>query len=137
MSRIQFDLKIDLPRAIGSAWNVPIGLLRVLLEVVEERRLVALGDAVEDREVDLQRLLDLVEHAADARRPPGRETIASGLRSASRIDVELGPDALHGLREQQAEVARRAVLRRRAAAARPAARCSSGTSCDDAKGKPS
>jgi hypothetical protein len=25
MSRIQSDLKTDLPRAIGSAWNVPIG----------------------------------------------------------------------------------------------------------------
>ena len=25
MSRIQFDLKIDLPRAMGRAWKVPIG----------------------------------------------------------------------------------------------------------------
>ena len=25
MSRIQFDLKIDFPRATGSAWKVPIG----------------------------------------------------------------------------------------------------------------
>jgi hypothetical protein len=25
MSRIQFEPKIDLPRAIGSAWKVPIG----------------------------------------------------------------------------------------------------------------
>jgi hypothetical protein len=92
MSRIQFDLKIDLPRATGSAWKVPTGFCRVLLQVVEERRLVALGDAGEDREVDLERLLDLVEDAAD----PGGRRIGEdrvGFLSASRMMSSSGGSA--------------------------------------------
>ena len=69
-------------------------LLRVLLEVVEERRLEALRHAGQDREVDLERLLDLVEDAADV---TGRRGIAGDLlhvAPAQQVDVELRADAL-------------------------------------------
>ena len=84
-------------------------LLRVLLQVVEERRLVALGDAGEDREVDLERLLDLVEDAAE---PGGRRVREDrvGLLVGEQDDVELRPEALHELRQHQAVGACRAVL---------------------------
>ena len=94
-------MKIDLPRATGSAWKVPDRLLRVLLEVVEERRLVALGHAGEDREVDLERLLDLVEDAAQSRGRRIRDDRV-GLLVGEQDDVELRAEALHELRQHQA-----------------------------------
>ena len=41
-------------------------LLRVSLEVVEVRRPIALVHALENGKVDLERLLDLLEHAPQA-----------------------------------------------------------------------
>ena len=85
-------------------------LLRILLQVVEERRLVALGHAGEDRQVDLERLLDLVEDAAD---PVGRRIRQNrvGLRVGEQDDVELGSEPLDDLRQRHAEVGRRTILR--------------------------
>ncbi len=68
MSRIQFDLKIDLPRAMGSAWKVPMGRLRVVAQVVEIGGLVAVLDAFQDRQVDLHQ------------RPRRRRRCAAGTR---------------------------------------------------------
>ena len=90
MSRIQFDLKIDLPRAIGSAWKVPIAL-RVLLQVVEVRRFIALLDAFEQREVQLEHLLQREEHAPDLRRLVGAGELGD-VAVGGEVDVQLGPD---------------------------------------------
>ena len=100
MSRIQSDLKTDLPRAIGSAWKVPIGPLRIFLQIVEERRLVAVAHAFENRQVQLERLLDGVEDPAHA---IGRG-IAGELLDVTlgqEVDVELRADALQGSGEAQ------------------------------------
>ncbi len=106
-------------------------LLRVLLEVVEERRLVALGDAGEDREVDLERLLDLVEDAADARgRRVGDHRL--GLLVGEQDDVELRPEALDDLRQHQAVGRPTRGPSRRADSLDDSTLFSSGTSRDDA-----
>ena len=84
MSRIQFDLKMDLPRAIGSAWKVPIGRCGVLLQVVEVRRVVPVGDAVEDAEMDLHRLLDLIEDRGGCSAAAASPAVFSTSRSLNR-----------------------------------------------------
>ena len=47
MSRIQSDLKIDLPRATGSAWNVPTGFCAYFFRLSKNG--VALRSATPDR----------------------------------------------------------------------------------------
>jgi hypothetical protein len=92
MSRIQLERNTDLPRAIGSAWKVPI------LQVVEERRVVPIRDAVEDRQVELHQLLDVVEHA-----PQRRGLVAARQRFdgavGQQVDVQLRAVALHRARQ--------------------------------------
>ena len=78
--------------------------LGVTLEVVEVGRLVAVLHAVEDREVDLHRLLDPVEDPADRRRlvragQPGDVTVGR------EVDIELRPPPAHHLRQKDPEVA--------------------------------
>ena len=82
--------------------------LRILLQVVEERGLVAVLDAVEDREVDLHRLLDLVEDAAKAGRRRVREDRV-GLPVGEQDDVQVGAEALHQLGQREAVGAGRAI----------------------------
>ena len=79
-------------------------LLRVPLQVVEVGRLEALRHAGEDREVDLEGLLDLVEHAPQAGRGRIGEDLVR-LAVGEEEDVELRPDLLRGPGEEQAEVA--------------------------------
>ena len=72
------------------------GFLRVLLKVVEVRGGVPVGNTVEDAEVQLQRLLNLVENAPHA---SGLE--ASGgfldLAIGQQINVEFRPYPFEGL----------------------------------------
>ena len=82
-------------------------LLRVLLQVVEVRRLEALGHAREDREVDLERLLDLVEHAAQAHGRRVRDDRV-GLGVGEQEHVELRAMTLD-FRQRQAVVSRPAT----------------------------
>jgi hypothetical protein len=63
---------IDLPREIGSAWNTPVGL-RLYSQRGEERRFVALAQALENRQVQLEVVLLPVEHAPEAARIRGRD----------------------------------------------------------------
>ena len=60
--------------------------------------------------MDLERLLDLVEDAADSRRRRVCDH-RLGLLVGEHDDVELRPEALDGLRQHQGVVARRARLR--------------------------
>ena len=79
---------------------MPIGRARVFLQVVEEGRLVARLHAFEDREVQLERLLDRVEDAPD----PVRRRVAGELLHVAvgeQVDVEFRPDPLQRAREAQ------------------------------------
>ena len=91
-----------MPRAIGRAWNVPIGPLGVLLQVREEGRIVAIADAVEDGEVDLHQLFDIMEDPAD-----GCDFVAPGelldRPVGEEVDVELRPEVLDRLCERGGE----------------------------------
>ena len=78
----------------------------VVLQVVEVRRLVAVLHAVEDRQVDLHRLLDAVEDPPDRRRLVGAGEGAD-IAVGRQVDVELGPPPAHHLRKRRAQVARR------------------------------
>jgi hypothetical protein len=80
---------------------------RVLLEIVEERRVVAILDAVEDREVDLHRFLDAVERAPDRRGLiPTRQL--GDVVVGDHEEVELGPQRAHDARETARQVLRHA-----------------------------
>ena len=78
--------------------------LRVPLEVVEVRRLVAVLHAVEDRQVDLHRLLDPVEDPPDRRRLRGAGQ-PGDVAVGREIDVELRPPPAHQLRQEDPEIA--------------------------------
>ena len=95
MSRIQSDLKTDLPRAIGQRVEGADGAPGIVLQIVEERRVVAIAHAFQDRQVELERLLDGVEDAAHA---IGRRIAGELLDAAvgQQKDVELRTDALQG-----------------------------------------
>jgi hypothetical protein len=86
--------------------------LRVLLQVVEVGRRIAIRDAVEDREVQLEHLLEPVEHAPDSRRFVRAGELAD-VAVGRVVDVELRANGVRGAREQHAEiaVARRGGLR--------------------------
>ncbi len=88
----------------------------VMLEIVEERRGVAVGDAFDDVEVHLEQFLDLVEHAADHR--------------GSRIARQL----LHVAVGQQVDVEFRSHTLDRRAPARPRRRAAPGSRCPCARG---
>ena len=80
--------------------------LRVLLEVVEERGLVPVADAVENREVQLHQLLDVVED------PPERgRLIAAGQLFDSaigeQVDIQLRAIVLDGSGQRRGQDAGR------------------------------
>ena len=78
--------------------------LGVALEIVEVRRLVAVLHAVEDRQVDLHRLLDPVEDPPDRRRLGGAGQ-PGDVAVGREIDVELRPPPAHQLRQEDPEIA--------------------------------
>ena len=108
--------------------------LRVLLQVVEVRRAVAVLQAVEDREVHLERLLERVEHAADARRVVRAGELAD-VTIGDHVDVELGPDDVQA--RSRAARRRRRAPRRPVAGAQRAARAGLPAGFCDAYSKPS
>ena len=106
MSRIQSDLNTDLPRAIGSAWKVPIGRWAYFFKIVKERRFVARLHAFQDCQVQLQQFLHRVEYAAD--RIGSR--IARDLLDPAvgqQVEIELGPDSLENACQAQGRNVRR------------------------------
>ena len=76
--------------------------LRVALEVVEVGRLEPLGHALDDAQVDLQRLLDAVEDAADVARHLGVAGDLTHVAPGQEIHVQLGTDALQRARQLRA-----------------------------------
>ena len=83
--------------------------LRVFLQVVEERRVVAILHAFEDREVQFQQFLHRIEDAAHRI----RLGIAGDLFDPAvrhEVKIELGPYALEDLRQVQRRCFRRLVL---------------------------
>ena len=79
--------------------------LRIFLQVVEERRLEAVLHALEDREVQFQRLLDRIEDAAhDIRCRIAGDLL--DLPVGQQIEIELRPDALEHVRQPQARMRR-------------------------------
>ena len=84
---------------------MPIGPPRVVLEVVEIRRVVALVHALEDREVDLHQVLDAVEDAPDVL---GVQLARHRLDRPvdEQIDIQFGPDLADGPRERDTVVLR-------------------------------
>src|ERR1051326_4557046 len=83
----------------------PDGPLGVLLQIVEVRRVVAVRHSVQNAQMNLERLLHLVEDAPDAacRRVAGR---LLHLAIAEQVYVELGPDLLQRLRQGHAVIVR-------------------------------
>ena len=86
--------------------------------------------------MDLERLLDLVEDAADARRRRVRDDRV-GLLVGEQDDVELRPEALDELRQHQAVGRPPRGPSASADSLDDSTLFSSGTSRDDSKGKPS
>ena len=78
------------------------GPLRVLLQVAEVRRLVAVADAVQDGEVDLHQLLDLMEHSPDGGHFLAPREMLHGA-VGEEVHVELGAVALDDPRERGGE----------------------------------
>ena len=78
--------------------------LGVVLEIVEVRRLVAVLHPVEDRQVDLHRLLDPVEDAPDGRRLVGAGE-PGDVAVRREVDVELRTPPAHHLRQEDPEIA--------------------------------
>jgi hypothetical protein len=78
------------------------GALRVLLEVVEIRGVVAVVDAVENRQVELHQLLEVVKDPAQRRR-----VVAAGQRFhraiRQEVDVELRTVSLDRLRQRDSQ----------------------------------
>ena len=66
----------------------------------------AVGDALEDIEVDLHQLFDFVEHAADHRSCRVAGDLLH-LAVGQQVDVELRADALDELCQRHADFARR------------------------------
>ena len=102
--------------------------LRVFLQIVEERRLVARLHALEDREMQLEQLLDRIEHAAHRLRLRASGDLLD-LAVRHQVEVELGPHALEHLREVQRPSVRALALgpRPRSASAGSARHAASGT----------
>jgi hypothetical protein len=77
-------------------------LARVLLEVVEVRRLVPLVDALEDRQVQLHQVLDVVEDPADVRGPRvGGQTLRPLV--GHQVHVEFRPQTVNLLGQRGPE----------------------------------
>ena len=77
---------------------MPIGPLRILLKVVEVRRVIPVGDSVQDAQVEFQRFLNLVEdppdHAASA-----LPAVFLHFTIAEQVDVQFGTDEFQRLRQ--------------------------------------
>ena len=103
MSRIQSDLNTDLPRAIGSAWKVLIGRIAYFFRLSKNGVRKRSATPSSTREVQLQQLLDRVEHAADA----GGARVAGDAFDAAvgeQVDVEVGAEPLQAGGERQRHV---------------------------------
>src|SRR5205085_808523 len=79
-----------------------------LLKVVEIRRVVAIADSIENAEMNLQRLLHLVEDAAHAT-GGGIAGRLFHVTIAEEIDIELGSDRLESVGEGEAVILRRSL----------------------------
>ena len=103
MSRIQSDLKTDLPRAMGSAWKVLMGRIAYFLRLSKNGVRKRSGHPFEHREVQLQHLLDRIEHAADAACPRiARDALHMAV--GEKVDVELGPQLLQARGKRKGKV---------------------------------
>ena len=98
MSRIQFEWNIGLAAGDRQGMKSRDRPLRILLEVVEEWRLVTRRDALEDGQVEFHRLLDRMEDAAQT---GGLGIAGDRLHVAARehVQVELRPRALDDARQ--------------------------------------
>ena len=74
--------------------------LRVFLQIVEERRLVARLHALEDRKMQLEQLLHRIEHPAHRLRLRASGDLLD-LPARHHIEIELRPDPLDHLRQLQ------------------------------------
>jgi len=77
------------------------GTLSIFLQVVEVGSVVPVADAVEDAEMQFERLLNLIENAPDT----GRASVAGHLLHLAitqEIDVKLGTQLLQSLCKRQA-----------------------------------
>ena len=86
--------------------------LRILLQVVEVRRLVAVLEAVEDRQVQFHRFFDVVEQAPDRL---GFVARGQQLRCAvgEQVEIELGTQVVDGLAPASSPARRARRSRRR------------------------
>jgi hypothetical protein len=93
MSRIQSDLNTDLPRAIGNAWNVPIGRWAYFFRLSKNRGFEPVLHAFQNGQMQFQQLFHGIEYPAKhVGLGISRELLDVPVRH--QIEVEFGPHAL-------------------------------------------
>ena len=93
MSRIQSDLKTDLPRAIGSAWKVPIGRWAYFFRLSKNGVFEAVLHAFQNGQMQFQQLFHGIEDPAKhLGLGISRQLLDVPVRH--QIEVEFGPHPL-------------------------------------------